>query len=197
MRLLDKRTGKLPASLSLLVGVGLLCVAVAQSPGALAAETDQLEVKTLSGGGVRATAQVLFPAKPATVQALLTDYQRWPTLFETRMRVAELSVHDDVATVDLRIEHSLMPGEHRLVTKSRTWPNGRIVTDLKEGDFKQYHRVWTLQPTRDENQTLAGFELVVEPNMMVPDWLVATVTRQELETHFRIVKQKVLEHSKR
>lgn len=162
-----------------------------------AADADGLEVKTESGGGIRATAHPLFPAKPEVIQALLTDYSHWPDLFEVRMRVAELSIRDGVATIDLRIEHALMPGEHRLVTESRTLPNGGLVTDLKGGDFKRYHRVWKLEPAGAGNQTRADFELVVEIESMVPDWLVAVAMRQELEVHFRIVKQKALEHSKR
>lgn len=113
------------------------------------------------------------------------------------MRVAELNVRDGVATVDLRIDHPVMPGERRLVTESRILPNGGLVTDLRAGDFKRYHRVWTLQPVEEGNQTRADFELIVELDSLVPDWLVAMVTRQELSTHFRIVKQKALEHSKR
>jgi Polyketide cyclase / dehydrase and lipid transport len=177
--------------------VVLLLLAVIGVPGVGGAEADRLEVTALSGGGIRATAQVLFPARPSVVQSLLTDYQHWPDLFEVRMRVAELTRQEGVATVDLRIEHSLMPGERRLVTESRTLPNGGLVTDLKGGDFKQYHRVWKLQVAGEGNQTQADFELVVEPETLVPDRLIAMVVRQELETHFRIVKQKALERAKR
>jgi len=162
----------------------------------VAAESDRLEVVTESGGGVRATAQVFLPAPPAVVQAMLADYPHWPDLFEVRMRVAELTVRDGVATVDLRIEHALMPGEHRLVTESRTLESGGLVTDLIGGDFTRYHRVWKLASAGEGNQTRADFELVVEIKSMVPDWVVALAMRQELEAHFRIVKQKALGPSK-
>ena len=163
----------------------------------LAADLDRLDVATESEGGVRATAHVLFPASPAVVQSLLSDYQHWPDLFEVRMRVAELIIRDGVATVDLRIEHPLMPGEHRLVTESRSLEQGGLVTDLTGGDFTRYHRVWKLAAAGEGNQTRADFELVVEIKSMVPDWLVAMAMRQELEAHFRIVKEKALEQSKR
>ena len=162
-----------------------------------AADADGLEVTPEPGGGVRATARPLFPAKTEVIQALLSDYAHWPDLFEVRMRVAELNIHDGVATVDLRIDHPVMPGERRLVTESRILPNGGLVTDLKSGDFKRYHRVWKLQPAGEGKQTRADFELTVEPDSLAPDWLIAMVVRQELATHFRIVKQKALEHSKR
>jgi hypothetical protein len=58
-----------------------------------APEADVLEVKTESGGGVRATAHVTFPAKPDVIQAMLTDYPRWPELFDIRMRMADITIH--------------------------------------------------------------------------------------------------------
>lgn len=164
-----------------------------RSDDALAIESDTLEVKIESGGGVRATARVLFSAKPEVIQGLLTDYAHWPDLFEVRMRIADVTVENDIVTVDLRIDHALMPGERRLVTESRALPGGRVVTDLKGGDFKRYHRVWLLQPSAEGDQTIADFELVVQPDLMVPDWLIAMVTRQELEAHFQIIKHKASE----
>jgi hypothetical protein len=197
MRLLDKRATA-PQGFVLLLALHMLLFVPLWETDALAvADTDGLEVKAEPGGGIRATAHPLFPAKPEVIQALLADYSHWPDLFEVRMRVAELTISEGVATIDLRIEHPLMPGEHRLVTESRSVPNGGLVTDLKGGDFKRYHRVWMLEPAGAGNQTRAAFELVIEIESMVPDWLVAIAMRQELEAHFRIVKQKALEHSRR
>ncbi|HEU5202073.1 MAG TPA: SRPBCC family protein [Nitrospira sp.] len=165
---------------------------------AVAVETTQelLDVKTDPAGGVRAIALMRFPASPAVIQAMLTDYQHWPDLFEVRMRLVDLKIHQGVATVDLRIDHALLPGERRLVTESRAVPNGGIVTDLVGGDFKRYHRVWKLSPVNGGTETIADFELVVAIDSIVPDWLVALATRRELETHFRIVKEKALARSK-
>ena len=179
---------------TILVGcAAVLFLVMQRSDDALAIESDTLEVKIESGGGVRATARVLFSAKPEVIQGLLTDYAHWPDLFEVRMRIADVTVENDIVTVDLRIDHALMPGERRLVTESRALPGGRVVTDLKGGDFKRYHRVWLLQPSAEGDQTIADFELVVQPDLMVPDWLIAMVTRQELEAHFQIIKHKASE----
>ncbi|NOU11745.1 MAG: hypothetical protein HOO98_17250 [Nitrospira sp.] len=197
MRLLDKRAASSQGFVLLLAVHVLLSASVWEVDALAVADTDGLEVKVEPGGGIRATAHPLFPAKPEVIQALLADYSHWPDLFEVRMRVAELTIREGVATIDLRIEHPLMPGEHRLVTESRSVPNGALVTDLKDGDFKRYHRVWILQPVGDGTHTQANFELVVEPKTLVPDRLIAMVMRQELEAHFRIVKQKALEHSRR
>ena len=126
---------------------------------------------------------------------MLTDYQHWPDLFEVRMRLVEMKIHQGVATTDLRIDHALLPGERRLVTESRAMPGGGLVTDLVGGDFKRYHRVWKLAPANEGAATVADFELVVAIDSIVPDWLVALATRRELEAHFRIVKEKALARS--
>jgi ribosome-associated toxin RatA of RatAB toxin-antitoxin module len=195
MRLSDNSLGVWLVLVLLIVVQVPLSIVALESWTLAAVDVDELEVGAEPGGGVHATAHPLFPAKPEVIQALLADYAHWPDLFEVRMKVVALNVHDGVATIDLRIDHPVMPGERRLVTESRVLPNGGLVTDLKDGDFKRYHRVWKLQSAGDH--TRADFELTVEPDSLAPDWLVAMVVRQELAAHFRIVKQKALEHSKR
>jgi ribosome-associated toxin RatA of RatAB toxin-antitoxin module len=149
-----------------------------------------LDVTTEPAGGVVATARVLFPAGPEIIHSLLTDFAHWPDLFEVRMRVVDVQVRQEVVMTDLRIAHALLPGERRLVTESRTTPNQGIVTDLIGGDFKRYHREWKLTPANHGRETSAEFELTVDIDSIVPDWLVALATRRELEAHFRIVKEK-------
>jgi len=181
----------------LLAASAVLVFYIGQEPSyASAADSPKLEVRTDSGGGIRATAQVLFPARTKIIQGLLTDYSHWPDLFEVRMRIVDIQVESGIATVDLRIDHALMPGERRLVTETRVVSEGRLVTDLKDGDFRRYRRVWMLYSSDDGTQTRADFELVVEPELMIPDWLLVMVTRQELEAHFRLLTQKALEQTR-
>ncbi len=143
-------------------------------------------------GGVKGMARIVFPVKPVVIQSILTDFAKWPELFETRMRVASLVVEQGVATVDVRIDHALLPGERQLVSETRVVPDGGMVTDLKSGDFTRYHREWILTPTSDGQQTRADFELLVEIKTVLPDWLVALAMRRELETHFRLLRDKAL-----
>ena len=168
------------------------CLVFGWSGWSRAAEPDMLDVRTEPTGGVRATATILFPAPVSVIQAILTDYAHWPELFEVGMKVADLKVQDGVATMDVRIEHALLPGERRLVTESRMLPNGELVADLKGGDFKRYHRRWKLTSVNGDAQTRADLELSVEIESVVPDWLIAVAMRRDLESHFRIVKEKAL-----
>ena len=143
-------------------------------------------------GGVKATATVLFPVEPGIIQQLLTDYAHWPDLFDTRMRMAEIREQPGNVFTDIRIEHALLPGERRLLSESRTLATGGLLTELKGGDFKQYRRVWTLSPAEGGTHTKAEFELLVEIETIMPDWVIAVAMRQELETHFQIVRAKAL-----
>lgn len=151
-----------------------------------------LNVQVVPTGGVKATATIVFPVEPAIIQRLLTDYVHWPELFEVRMRIVELREQDGKAFTDIRIEHSLLPGERRLLCESRTLPDGGVLTELKGGDFRQYRRVWKLSPAEGGSETKADFELLVEIDTIVPDWMIAIAMRQELEAHFRIVRERAL-----
>jgi hypothetical protein len=104
----------------------------------------------------------------------------------------ELREEHGTAFTDLRIDHSLLPGERRLLCESRSLAGGGLLTELRGGDFKQYRRLWTLSPADGGRQTKAEFELLVEIDTIVPDWMVAIAMRQELEAHFRIVREKAL-----
>lgn len=157
------------------------------------ADAPLLDVQVVPTGGVRAKATVLFPVQPELIQRLLTDYRHWPDLFDVRMRLVDLHEQDGRAVTDLRISHTLLPGERRLLCESRTVAGGGLLTELKGGDFKQYRRVWTLHPVEDGARTQADFELLVEIDTMVPDWMVAIAMKQELESHFRIVREKALD----
>jgi len=168
------------------------------TPVAWAAADDpaKLEVHTEPAGGVRAVATLRLQAPPGIVQTVLTDYAKWAELFGVHMRLAHLERRDDRVLTDLYIKHTLLPGERRLLCESRELPDGGLVTTLVAGDFKQYHRTWKLSPDGSGAVTRAEFELLVEVDTWAPDWLMAMELRRNLETHFRILKEKVAERSR-
>jgi len=180
---------------SVLIGAGIFFLSAAVFAGdssvrSSAAGGRPLDVRVETGGGVRATATLLFPAEPAIIQRILTDYAHWPDLFDVRMRMADVREQDGGTVTDIRIAHALLPGERRLLCESRSVPGGGLITELRGGDFKQYRRVWSLSPAEDGRATKAEFNLLVEIDTLVPDWLIAVAMRRDLEAHFRIVTEK-------
>ena len=66
------------------------CLVFGWSARGYAADRVVLDVRTEPTGAMRATATILFPAEPAIIQRMLTDYAHWPELFDVRMRMAEI-----------------------------------------------------------------------------------------------------------
>jgi hypothetical protein len=67
-----------------------------------------------------------------------------------------------------------------------------LLTELRGGDFKQYRRLWKLTPVDGGAHTKAEFELLLEIDSNLPDWMVAVALRRDLESHFRLVREKAL-----
>jgi len=168
------------------------CLVLGWTARGYAADPVVLDVRTESTGGMLATATILFPVGPAIIERLLTDYAHWPELFDVRMRMAEIREQNGKVFTDIRIDHALLPGERRLLSETRALPTGGLLTELKGGDFKQYRRLWKLIPVDGGAHTTAEFELLVEIDTIVPDWMVVAAMKRDLESHFRIIREKAL-----
>ena len=168
------------------------CLVLGWSGWSCAAEPVLLDVRTEPTGGVRATATILFPVEPAFIHRVLTDYVHWPELSDVGMRMAEVREQDGKVFTDIRINHPLIPGEQSLLVETRILPTGGLLTELKGGDFKQYRRLWRLTPVDGGAHTKADLDLLVEINLTIPDWMFAVTMRRDLESHFRLVREKAL-----
>jgi hypothetical protein len=150
-----------------------------------------LDVTTDPKGGVRAHAVLDLPAPMAAVQALFTDYEHWPELFDVSMRVGKVERMPDRTITEIFIAHPILPGESRLLGENRILPDGGLTTTMIGGDFKRYARTWKLSTNGSPVHTKAEFDLLVEPKTMAPDWLVALEVKRELEAHFKLVRAKL------
>ena len=86
----------------------------------------------------------------------------------------------------------MLPGERRLLSETMALPPGVLLTELKGGDFKQYRRLWKLSPIDGGVHTQGEFDLLVEVDSNMPDWLIALAMRRDLESHFRLMMEKAL-----
>ncbi|MFO0774297.1 MAG: SRPBCC family protein [Nitrospiraceae bacterium] len=155
-----------------------------------------LIVETDPGGGVHARAVLNIPSPRAVVEHVLTDYGRWPELFDTKMRMGTIERTPGRDVVEMFIEHPILPGESRLLSENRREADGRLATSLLGGDFKRYARTWTLSETAD-GRVRAEFTLVMEAKTLAPDWIVAIALRRELDTHFKKLAARIARDSAR
>ncbi len=167
------------------------------APDKASSGSDELRVEDDPGGGLHAAAVLTLPVPPAVVQAVLTDYERWPVLFGVQMRIGRIERRPDHVLTDLYIRHPILPGERRLMCENRVPPGGGLVTTLVEGDFRRYARTWRLAEDGDPGRTKARFNLVVDVKTLAPDWMVSIELQRQLEKHFRILREMAAEQAAR
>lgn len=181
------------------VAVLTVCGALLVSAGVHAADAPAtvLDIRDDPGGGKKAVATLRIAAPSDAVRAVLSDYERWPDLFDGRFRIAKLERLDGRVVTDLLIDRSPLPGEMRLLCETRELPNGEIVTSLIEGHFKRYLRRWRFVPEMNGGvvHTRAEMELLVDMDSWVPDWLFAAMLRRDLEAHFKILRERAIERA--
>lgn len=181
---------------ALAIILAAVCVLGAGNPPVHAADNPAttLDIQDDPAGGKHATATLHLPVPPEAVRAVLSDYERWPDLFDGRFRIAKLERFEGGAVTDLLIKRLPLPGEMRLVCETRQMPSGELVTSLIEGDFKRYLRRWRFVPEMNGSavHTRAEMELLVDMDSWVPDWLFATMLRRDLEVHFRILRERAV-----
>lgn len=184
---------------TLRISLAAVCLVGAVGLPAQAADTPamELEIHDDPAGGKKAVATLRIAAPPDAVRAVLSDYERWPDLFDGRFRIVKLERLDGRVVTDLLIDRSPLPGELRLLCETRELPNGEIITSLIEGNFTRYLRRWRFVPEIHGGavHTRAEMELLVAMDSWVPDWLFATMLRRDLETHFKILRERALERS--
>lgn len=184
---------------TLRISLAAVCLVGAVGLPAQAADAPamELEIHDDPAGGKKAVATLRIAAPPDAVRAVLSDYERWPDLFDGRFRIVKLERLDGRVVTDLLIDRSPLPGELRLLCETRELPNGEIITSLIEGNFTRYLRRWRFVPEIHGGavHTRAEMELLVAMDSWVPDWLFATMLRRDLETHFKILRERALERS--
>lgn len=184
---------------TLRISLAAVCLmgAVGLPAQAADAPATELAIHDDPAGGKKAVATLRIAAPPDAVRAVLSDYERWPDLFGGRFRIAKLERLDGRVVTDLLIDRLPLLGELRLLCETRELPNGDIVTSLIEGDFTRYLRRWRFVPEMHGGavHTRAEMELLVAMDSWVPDWLFATMLRRDLETHFKILRERALARS--
>lgn len=152
-----------------------------------------LTVNTLSTGGFRALSTFHVGADASIVQSVITDYEQWPELFDTDLRITKIERLEGRVVTELFVSHLLVPGEKRLLCENRELPGGGLMTTRLDGDFTRYTRTWRLFPEQVGRSVKVEFELDMEVNTWAPDWIVALALRDELEVHFQLVRQRAEE----
>jgi ribosome-associated toxin RatA of RatAB toxin-antitoxin module len=189
----DRRT-KTIGILLLILAAAMAAVMFGMPVYAEDAPDTVLDIRDDPAGGKKVAATLRIAAPPDAVRAVLSDYERWPDLFDGRFRMAKLERLNGRVVTDLLITRWPWPGEMRLLCETRELPGGDILTSLIEGNFKRYRRHWRFipEPNGRAVHTRAELEMLVDIDSWVPDWLFATMLRRDLEAHFKILRDRAV-----
>jgi hypothetical protein len=173
----DRRT-KTIGILPLILAAAMAAVMFGMPVYAEDAPDTVLDIRDDPAGGKKVAATLRIAAPPDAVRAVLSDYERWPDLFDGRFRMAKLERLNGRVVTDLLITRWPWPGEMRLI----------------EGNFKRYRRHWRFipEPNGRAVHTRAELEMLVDIDSWVPDWLFATMLRRDLEAHFKILRDRAV-----
>lgn len=175
----------------------VLTVVVVVLGGGSAADANDsptgLLVDPRSDGTIQATASFRVKADPSDIQAVITDYEQWPDLFDTDIRITKVERLEGRVVTELLVNHMLLFSSKRLLCENREIPGGGLTTSKLEGDFKRYDRTWKVLPKKEGDYSVVEFHLEMDVNTWAPDWIVASALRDELEVHFQLVKERAEE----
>ena len=163
--------------------------------------TSTLDIQLQGEGIAIIHALVDLPRQPEIVFDVLTDYDRWPTLFSEGVQVKVERHSDQWVVTDLIIPHGIIPWETRLKAKSKATQPEKLETVLIDGDFLQYAQVWQLRSVQEGTRTHAELNLTLQPKgwimKWIPDFLYRWIVKGELEDHFDKLFREVVRRSRR
>lgn len=137
-------------------------------------------------------AQILVPAVPARVWAVLTDYDHLaefiPYLYvsKTLERRGDQLLLQQEGRVGFPLYHQTA----RITFRVRETPPSTIAFQAVEGDFAVHEGQWRIEPQADG--TLVVYEATIEPRFWTPRWIFAPFEQQMLKATFRAILERCL-----
>jgi len=135
-------------------------------------------------------------ATPDQAFMILTDYERWPTLFPEGFHIHLADCSEDCSVVaDMVIPHALVSWTTHLRVTAHESPPHMFELHLLDGDYLQYRLRWEFSPIPDSEKTLAIMSLTLQPKGSLTDWtpnfFYEWTLRNGLEDHFERIQQQV------
>jgi len=143
----------------------------------------------------RVHAVALFKAAPERVWAIISDCAHYkdnlPKVLESEELVRDGNHVRCRETIDMPFPFSDLKMENDsvlTVEPERRWVRA---WQLREGDFNVNSGSWTLEPRDGGKTTLATYEVLSEPKVRLPKFIVRLAMRRTLPEMFDAIRRKV------
>lgn len=193
----------LVGALALVVPVAFSAPASTEPRNPCAAENEDLRdgnvvvrQRSPSGGGVALVACGVVEASPGVVWPVLRDCELYEQFLPGVQRSVLLGRRDGVARCDVSIDLPFPLDDLRSVTRveERERPDGGFARkwSLVGGNYRRNEGSWTLSSWGPEGrQTLAVYELDIELDSIIPDFLLWRAQSATAPRVFDAIRQRV------
>jgi uncharacterized protein YndB with AHSA1/START domain len=143
----------------------------------------------------RVRARALVQAPPEKVWSIIADVARYKDWMPRILESEELSREGDEIVVRLRFDMPFPFGDLSSVTAAvYTVEPGRLYKRtwrLRGGDFLENTGSWTLEPHGDGRATHVTYEILSEPNVPLPSFILESAQRTTLPELFTRLRARV------
>jgi ribosome-associated toxin RatA of RatAB toxin-antitoxin module len=168
----------------------------------LAALRDRIElgnVPAAESGVEWGRAEGVLRARPEAVLRILQDYGRYAGLFPyfEKSRVLSQRGSDAIVYLEAKILHGLTTlwGQVRMSAKSADQDTQVVEAKLMrgKGNMSQLLARWEVTPAFDGTQSHVVFQLLVDPDLPVPDSIVSHEMRNSAGQALRALRRRLLD----
>ncbi len=198
------------AVLGTLLGVALTTSAVhadeatARGAGGVAVRTDRVDLANVpaQGGGVEwGRAEGVLQARTEDVMAILHDYSRYAGLFPyfEKSKVLSQRGEDAIVYLEAKILHgaTTLWGQVRISSKPAASEKRVVEAKLMKGkgNISQLLARWEVTPTDGGAHSHVVFQLLVDPDLPVPDMAISREMKNGAGQAFRALRRRVVERA--
>jgi len=152
-----------------------------------------------NGGVEWGRAEGVIDAHPADVLAILHDYAQYAGLFPhfEKSRVLSQRGTDAIVYLEAKVLHgaATLWGQVRMSSTASASPNAAThVVEAKmmkgKSNIAQLLARWEVTPVDDGRRTKVAFQLLVDPDLPVPDMVVSSEMKNSAGRAFRALRQR-------
>jgi ribosome-associated toxin RatA of RatAB toxin-antitoxin module len=171
------------------------------SPALLRGQVDIANVPAADGGVEWGRAEGVLAARPDDVLAILHDYPRYAGLFPyfEKSKVLSQRGADAIVYLEAKILHgaTTLWGQVRISAKDPASETKVVEAKLMKGkgNISQLMARWEVTPVNGGTHTHVVFQLLVDPDLPVPDMVISREMKNGAGQAFRALRRRVNERA--
>ncbi|MFT3923057.1 MAG: SRPBCC family protein [Myxococcales bacterium] len=167
----------------------------------LSGQVDLANVPAQDGGIEWGRAEGILAARTDDVMAILHDYSRYAGLFPyfEKSKVLSQRGSDAIVYLEAKILHGATTLWGQMKISSKQADSDRQVVEAKlmkgKGNMSQFLARWEVTPTHGGTHSRVVFQLLVDPDLPVPNMAISREMKNGAGQAFRALRRRVTERA--